>query len=84
MDEYGRKPGHPLYDDETRRSSEFRQFQKSKLEWSKRRFGKPIAHVENQMGEDSMGDVEMDWHLREAGLLPPEEKMPPQDVEPES
>jgi len=84
MDEYGRNPGHPFFNDEVRRNSEFQRFQKSKLEWSKRRFGKSMAHVVNQMREDSMGDREMDYFLREAGLLPPEEATPATVADPEA
>ncbi len=84
VDEYGRPPGHPLFNDEARRSEEFQRFQKSKLEWVKRRLGKSVAHVVNQMREDSMGDGEMDHHLREAGLLPPEEAAPQTNTDPET
>jgi hypothetical protein len=40
MDEYRRNPGHPFFNDEERRSSEFQRSEQGKSEWSKRRFGK--------------------------------------------
>lgn len=72
MDEYGRTPAHPLYDDKERRHSEFSRFEDSRLEWAKRRFGKSLAHVVDQMHEDTMGEWRMNRYLRQAGLLPPE------------
>jgi Protein of unknown function (DUF4238) len=84
VDEYGRAPDHPSFNDEARRSSEFHRFEKSKLAWSTKRFGKSMAHVVNQMREDSMGDREMDYYLRQAGLLPPEETIISADAVPKS
>jgi hypothetical protein len=76
MDEYGRNPGNPSYDDEERRHFEFQRFEESKLEWAKRRFGKSRAHVVDQMGENTVSDAMMDNALRRAGLLPPETVAP--------
>jgi Protein of unknown function (DUF4238) len=73
MDEYGRTPAHPLYEDEERRQFEHRRFESSKLEWAKRRLGKSLARVVDQMHEDTLGDMSMNRYLRQAGLLPPEE-----------
>jgi hypothetical protein len=72
MDEYGRNPGNPAYDNEENRNWEFRRFQESKLEWVKRRFGRSRAQVIDQMHENAIGDAMADRALREAGLLPPE------------
>jgi Protein of unknown function (DUF4238) len=73
MDEYGRTPAHPLYEDEDRRQFEHHRFEESRREWAKRRFGKPSARVVDQMHEDTLGDMMMNRYLREAGMLPPED-----------
>ena len=72
MDEYGRRPGHPRYEDEELRRFEFQRAEKSKKEWVKRRFQKPVSHLVNQMREDTMGDLRMERYLRELDLIPPE------------
>lgn len=70
MDEYGRRPPHPQYENEDLRQFEFKRFEESRKEWAKRRFGKPLSHLVNQMGEDTLGDMRMERYLGELGLIP--------------
>ena len=70
MDEYGRNPWHPGYQDEARRKFEHRRTTEGKNEWAKRRFGKSLARVVSEMREDTVSDLMMNRYLQEAGLLP--------------
>jgi hypothetical protein len=72
MDEYGRRPNHPRYEDQEMRQFEFDRSEKSRKEWAKRRFGKPVSHLVNRMHEDTMGDHRMERYLRQIGLIPPD------------
>ncbi|HVB55955.1 MAG TPA: DUF4238 domain-containing protein [Candidatus Acidoferrales bacterium] len=71
-DEYGRRPGHPRYEDEEMRQFDFQRAEESKKEWVRRRFQKPVSHLVNQMREDTMGDLRMERYLRELELIPAE------------
>jgi hypothetical protein len=70
MDEYGRNPWHPGYQDEARRKFERRRTAEGKNEWAKRRLGKSMAHVVDEMRKDTVSDLMMNRHLQEEGLLP--------------
>ena len=72
VDEYGRGPGHPRYEDEEMRQFDFQRAEVSKKEWVRRRFQKPVSHLVNQMREDTMGDLRMERYLRELELIPAE------------
>ena len=49
MDEYGRRPPHPRFENEEQRQFDFKRFEQSRKQWAKRRFGKPVSHLVNQM-----------------------------------
>jgi Protein of unknown function (DUF4238) len=70
MDEYGRNPGQPGYQDEGRRSFEQVRIDEGKKEWARRRLGKSLARVVDQMREDTVSDRMMNRFLQEQGLLP--------------
>ncbi len=76
MDEYGRNPWHPNYQDEERRTFERRRRHVAEREWAKRRLGKSLARVVDQMREDSVADKMMNEYLQEEGLLPMDELHP--------
>jgi hypothetical protein len=59
MDEYGRTPSHPGYQDEERRAFERLRNNEGKKEWAIRRFGKSLAHIVNQLREDTVSDLMM-------------------------
>ena len=61
---------HPGYQDEARRKFEHRRTTEGKNEWAKRRLGKSLARVVDEMREDSVSDLMMDRHLQDEGLLP--------------
>jgi hypothetical protein len=69
---YGRRPGHPRYEDEEMRQFDFQRAEKSKKEWVRRRFQKPVSHLVNQMCEDTMGDLRIERCLRTLELIPAE------------
>jgi hypothetical protein len=70
MDEYGRTPRHLDYEDEERRAFEWRRREEGRREWAKRRLGKSLSHVIDQMREDTVSDSMMNRYLQEEGLLP--------------
>jgi hypothetical protein len=69
MDEYGRRPPHPRFENEEQRQFDFKRFEQSRREWAKRRFGKPVSHLVNQMHEDTLGDSRMERYLKDLGLI---------------
>lgn len=73
MDEYGRRRWHPQFEDKKRRGQEFRTFENGRREWAKKRIGKSLAHIINQMREDSCGDRMMHRYLQEQGLVSSDE-----------
>jgi hypothetical protein len=48
VDEYGRKPIDPRYEEKRRQDNEFQTFHDGQKEWAKKRIGKPLARVVNQ------------------------------------
>lgn len=56
MDEYGRTPGHPDYEDEHLREQELRQSHKAQIAWAIKREGRSIAHVGDEFRGDAMHD----------------------------
>ena len=76
MDEYGRRPWHPRYEDKKQQDKEFRLFHDAQREWAKKRVGKPLSRVIDQLREDSFSNTLMREYLVKEGLLPPEEPAP--------
>ncbi len=73
MDEYGRNPGHPRFEDRRRREDEHRTFERAKEEWAQRRVGRSLAHVPDGTREDTISDKMMREYLQGEGLLPPDQ-----------
>jgi hypothetical protein len=69
MDEYGRTAGNPDYQDKDLHDKDWLSFQYAKREWARKRAGKALAHVEDTMREDSVGDSMMAEYLRKEGLI---------------
>lgn len=69
MDEYGRNPWHPGYQDDHRRAFERRRTEQGKKEWAKRRLGKPVARVVDQMREDTISDQMMNEFLQKEDFM---------------
>ena len=63
MDEYGRTPANVRYEDAVRRNFERERNEKSKKEWAKRRIGKSLARVVDQMRENTVADRMMSRFL---------------------
>jgi hypothetical protein len=76
MDEYGRKPGHPRFEDRKRRDSEHRTFDAGKREWAKRRVGHPLAQIIDEMRENTVADRMVREYLQEEGLVVRDEPAP--------
>jgi hypothetical protein len=72
MDEYGRDPRHPRFEDPRRRAKEHRTFEEGKREWAKKRIGKSLAQTWEWGRENSIHDRMMREYLQEEGLLPRE------------
>jgi hypothetical protein len=60
---------HLDYEDEERRAFEWRRREEGRREWAKRRVGKSLSHVIDQMREDTVSDSMMNRYLQEEGLL---------------
>jgi hypothetical protein len=73
VDEYGRNPRHPRFQDERRRGAEHRTFENGRQEWAKRRIGKSLGHISDHGRDDTFADRFMREYLQEQGLLPPDE-----------
>jgi hypothetical protein len=72
IDEYGRMPGNPGYKDQAQHDKDWVSFHKARYEWARKRAGKAVAHVDNTMREDEVGDGMMTDYLRNEGLIPAE------------
>lgn len=70
MDEYGRNPRHPRFEDRRRRGDEHRTFENAKREWAKRRIGRSLAQIREGGRENAVYDQMMREYLQEEGLLP--------------
>jgi hypothetical protein len=73
MDEYGRHPGDPQYQNEKMREREWEMHERSKHEWAKKRVGKSIAQID-KFEHGDVDDRMMKKYLRGEGLLPPAEQ----------
>lgn len=73
IDEHGRDPRHPRYEDPRRRAEEHRTFEDGKREWAKKRIGKSLAQTWEWGRENSVHDRMMQEYLCEEGLLPRKE-----------
>ncbi len=73
MDEYGRRPGHPHYENKKQQDKEFRTFHNAQQEWAKKRFRKRLSRVVNQLSEDSVSNSLMQKYLVREGLLAKED-----------
>jgi len=67
VDEYGRRPGNPKYEDRKLREKEWATHLRARQEWAKKRLGKSVANVD-RLGD--VGDKMMQDYLRKDGLLP--------------
>ncbi len=76
MDEYGRRPGHPRYEQKEQQNKEYRTFHNARREWARRRSGKPLGRVVDQLSENTVADGLMRDYLVKEGLLAPEEAAP--------
>jgi len=65
MDEYGRTPSHPDFENKDQHDREWRTFHYAQKEWAKKRKGCSIAHVEKFGGDDEIGDRMMERDLGE-------------------
>ena len=69
MDEYGRKPGQPGYQNKRQREEEWVKFEAAKREWAKKRIGKSRA-CNDRIGGRDVADELIDECLVEEGVLP--------------
>ncbi len=65
MDEYGRTPDHPDYQDKEQHDREWKTFQQVKKDWAKKRKGHSVAHVDKFSGDEQVGDLIMQRDLDE-------------------
>ena len=72
MDEYGRQPWHPRFENQEQRDWERRRFEDGKREWARRRFGKSLAQVDDHTRHNVVADLMMNDFLRESGFAPKE------------
>jgi Protein of unknown function (DUF4238) len=63
MDEYGRQPTNPKYRDENLHQREWERHLEARKEWAKKRAGRSVAHVDNTMHTDGVGDAMMQEYL---------------------
>jgi hypothetical protein len=77
-DEYGRRPGHPAFSDKKQHEVESLTRDLAQKEWAKKRVGRSLAHVDNQLGSDDVvGDKLLRDYLIKEGLLSSQpEKLP--------
>ena len=68
MDEYGRTPGNPMYEDPSQRRRDSVMFDRAQHEWAKKRAGKSRAEVDDRLAR-GVGNAMMDNYLRREGLL---------------
>jgi hypothetical protein len=73
VDEYGRPPWHPQYQDKLQREIDWMTSEAAKREWAKKRVGKSQAKVDKyehgEVAEDMMRE-----YLEDEGLLPKEDQ----------
>lgn len=69
VDEYGRRPWDPAYEDREQRDREWATFELAKREWAKVRAGKARARTDERLGRD-VADSMLDDYLREEHLMP--------------
>jgi hypothetical protein len=67
MDEYGLRPGQPQYSDRQRAEKEWVLAQQAKETWARKRAGRSVAHVDNTMESDGVGDTLMQKYLANTG-----------------
>lgn len=67
-DEYGYHPGDPNYDDKQRREKEWDLHNKAKRTWARKRAGRSVAHVDDGMSSDRIGDEMMQEYLTSHGV----------------
>jgi hypothetical protein len=79
IDEYGRNPRDPAYQDQRRRALEHQTFEAGKREWAKKRVGKPLAQTLDVGRENAVYDRLVREYLQEEGLIPREEPEPEHD-----
>jgi hypothetical protein len=76
MDEYGRHPGNPQYQDKGRHALDWVLHEASKREWAKKRIGKSAAMIdEMRRGGGNFEDKLVRKFLEGEGLLPKQEAM---------
>jgi len=68
MDEYGRNPGHPKFEDKKQQDLEFRKFENAKREWGKKRVGKSLGRVID-LRDNDFYDRYMLEYLQKEGLV---------------
>jgi hypothetical protein len=69
-DEYGYHPGDPNYDDKRRREKEWNLREKAQRAWARKRAGRSVAHVDDGMSSDRVGDEMMQEYLASQGIRP--------------
>jgi len=72
MDEHGRQPTNPQYQDQKLHHKEWETHQAAKQEWAKKRAGRSVAHVEKFRGNDAVGDKMMQEYLATENVRPDE------------
>jgi len=68
LDEYGRTPGNPMYEDPAQRLRDSVMFDRAKHEFAKKRASKSRAEVDERLA-GGIGNAMMDDYLRREGLL---------------
>jgi hypothetical protein len=61
MDEYGRNPDHPQYDQRAER--EWDLHNRAQRAWARKRAGRSVAHIDDTMNSDRVGDELMREYL---------------------
>jgi len=69
MDEYGRHPGNPQYQNKKMHALDWAMRELSKREWAKIRAGKSISHID-KFWHDDVEDKLMQEYLKEEGVIP--------------
>ena len=67
IDEYGRTPSHPDYQDKKQKDREWDNHLRARREWAKKRAGKSTAHIHDGLTSDSVGDELMQKDLERVG-----------------
>jgi Protein of unknown function (DUF4238) len=65
MNEYGQAPRHPQYADQQRTEREWISFHRAQRTWARKRAGRSVAHVDDTMNSDRVGDELMREYLAE-------------------